>query len=183
LASGGTARIYGRIPYLAQQVAQPFARFRSNEKQFLIGYAMAVSFYAGTRTRQGSSMDPGAWFVEADRVSMASLTQQRSRARFSEKQIGSAHVAIVSTVFLVLFTAALLIGGRAAIDPMLQSAAKARESSSEGAVVVAMPDGIFCRHMSFNNATAQETEEPIERCQTDIAANHGRGQGFSWRTN
>jgi|SRR5580658_4136699 hypothetical protein len=128
-------------------------------------------------------MKPGAWFVEADRVSMASLTQRRSRARFSEKQAASARVAIVSALFLVLFAAALLIGGRAAIDPMLQSAAEARESSSEGAVVFTMPDGIFCRHMSFNNVTAQETEGPIERCQNDIAANYERGRGFSWRTN
>ena len=32
-----------------------------------------------------------------------------------------------------------------------------------------MPDGIFCRHMSFDNVTAEMTEGAIERCADDIA--------------
>jgi hypothetical protein len=143
---------------------------------------MGMRLYAGMRARQVSSTDPGAWFIEANRVSVASLTK-RPRARLSEQRAGSSRVVIVSSLFLVLLAATLLIGGHAAIDPLLQSAVEARESNSTSAVVYTMPDGIFCRHMTFDNVTAQETEGAIERCQTDIARDHGRSsRGFSWST-
>jgi hypothetical protein len=81
----------------------------------------------------------------------------------------------------VLFTAALLIGGHAAIDPILQSAVDARETKGTGDVVVTMPDGIFCRHMSFDNVTAEISEGGIERCTKDIAGNRPHtGRGFAW---
>ena len=90
-------------------------------------------------------------------------------------------IVIVSSLFLVLFTAALLIGGHAAIDPILQSAVDARETKGTGDVVVTMPDGIFCRHMSFDNVTAEIMEGGIERCTKDIAGNRPRtGRGFAW---
>ena len=86
-------------------------------------------------------------------------------------------------LFLVLFTAALLIGGHAAIDPILQSAVDARETKGTGDVVVTMPDGIFCRHMSFDNVTAEIIEGGIERCAKDIAGNRPHtGRGFAWAT-
>ena len=110
------------------------------------------------------SRDAGAWFVEADHVSVTALARRRSRARMDEERAKSGRVVIVSSLFLVLFTAALLIGGHAAIDPLLQSAVDARETKGTGDVVVTMPDGIFCRHMSFDNVTAEITEGGIERC-------------------
>ena len=58
-----------------------------------------------------------------------------SRARCDEERAKSGRVVIVSSLFLVLFTAALLIGGHAAIDPLLQSAVDARETKGAGAVV------------------------------------------------
>jgi hypothetical protein len=143
---------------------------------------MPLPFDAGMRARQGSSTDPGAWFVEANRVSVASLARRPSRVRFSDGQAASGRVAIVSSLFFVLFAAALLIGGHTAIDPLLQSAADAREANSAGAVVYTMPDGVFCRHVSFDNVTAQETEGGIERCSSDVAG--GRlfsNRAFSWR--
>jgi hypothetical protein len=143
---------------------------------------MDMPLYAGMRARQGSGTDPGAWFVEANRVSIASLTKRRPR--LGDEQAGSGRVVIVSLSFVVLFAATLLVGGHAAIDPLLQSAVEARESNSTSAVVYTMPDGIFCRHMSFDNVTAQETEGPIERCQTDIAGDRVRSnRGFAWHTN
>ena len=110
------------------------------------------------------SRDAGAWFVEADHVSVTALARRRSRARMDEERAKSGRVVIVSSLFLVLFTAALLIGGHAAIDPLLQSAVDARETKGTGEVVWTMPDGIFCRHMSFDNVTAEITEGGIERC-------------------
>jgi hypothetical protein len=98
-----------------------------------------------------------------------------------EERAKSGRVVIVSSLFLVLFTAALLIGGHAAIDPLLQSAVDARETKGTGEVVVTMPDGIFCRHLSFDNVTAEIIEGGIERCANDIAGNRPHaGRGFAW---
>lgn len=90
--------------------------------------------------------------------------------------------------FLVLHLivgASLLVGGRAAIDPFLHPALDANDPRAGGDVVVTMPDGKFCRHMSFDNATASMIEGTIEPCRTDISrdfgvpgvAPHG---GFAW---
>ena len=88
-----------------------------------------------------TSRDAGAWFVEADHVSVTALARRRSRARMDEERAKSGRVVIVSSLFLVLFTAALLIGGQAAIDPILQSAMNAWETKGTGDVVEAV------RHM------------------------------------
>ncbi len=114
---------------------------------------------------------------------MASLTKRPSRARFGDAQ-ASGRVVIVSSLFLVLFAATLLIGGRAAIGPLLRSAADSGEPNSAAAVVYTMPDGVYCRHVSFDNVTAQETEGGIERCNSDVSGGRSRSsRAFSWRTN
>ena len=128
-----------------------------------------------------ASRDACAWFVEADHASITALARRRSRARMDEERAKSGRVVVVSSLFLVLFTAALLIGGHAAIDPILQSAMNARETKGTGEVVVTMPDGIYCRHMSFDNVTAEIVESGIERCTKDIAGNRPHtGRGFAW---
>src|SRR6202047_1776303 len=125
--------------------------------------------------------DAGAWFVEADHVSVTALARRRSRARMDEERAKSGRVVVVSSLFLVLFTAALLIGGHAAIDPLLQSAVDARETKGTGEVVVTMPDGIFCRHLSLDTVTAEIIEGGIKRCANDIAGNRPHtGRGFAW---
>jgi hypothetical protein len=130
-----------------------------------------------------ASPDGGAWFVEADHVSVTALARRRSRARLYDRRLKSGRVIIVSAMFFALIAAALLVGGHAAIDPLVQSAMAARQTKGTGDVVYAMPDGIFCRHMSFDNVTAEVTEGPIERCADDIARNRSRGnRGFAWRT-
>jgi hypothetical protein len=109
------------------------------------------------------------------------MARRRSRARMDEERAKSGRVVIVSSLFLVLSTAALLIGGHAAIDPILQSAVDARETKGTGDVVVTLPDGIFCRHMSFDNVTPEIVEGGIERCTKDIAGNRPRtDRGFAW---
>jgi hypothetical protein len=138
-------------------------------------------FYAGMSAADTASRDAGAWFVEADHVSVTAMARRRSRARMDEERAKSGRVVIVSSLFLVLFTAALLIGGHAAIDPILQSAVNARETKGTGDVVVTMPDGIYCRHMSFDNVTAEIFEGGIERCTKDIAGDRPHtGRGFAW---
>jgi hypothetical protein len=157
------------------------AAFIQIQNVFLSAIQRVLSFYAGMSAAEKVGRDAGAWFVEADHVSVTAMARRRSRARMDEERAKSGRVVIVSSLFLVLFTAALLIGGHAAIDPILQSAVDARETKGTGDVVVTMPDGIFCRHMSFDNVTAEITEGGIERCTKDIAGNRPRtGRGFAW---
>src|ERR1700757_3779352 len=105
---------------------------------------------------QEASANAGAWFVEADRT--------RTRARFDENRVTSAHAVIASSLFLVLFALALMLGGHAALDPLLQSAIAAHQPRGPGQLVVALPDGVYCRKMSFDNATAEIVEGAIQRC-------------------
>jgi hypothetical protein len=128
--------------------------------------------------------DAGAWFVEADHISVTALARRRARARLEGGLAKSRRIAIVSSLFFVLIAAGLLIGGHAAIDPILQSTAAERESQGLGAVVYMMPDGIYCRHMSFDNVTAQVTEGAMGHCQGDVGWERPEGtRPFSWRTN
>jgi hypothetical protein len=133
---------------------------------------------------EGTGMGLRPWFMQGDRVSVAAVVSKRSRARLDEERAKSTHVAIVSSLFLVLFAAVLLIGGHAAIDPLLQSAADAREAKGVGDIVYTMPDGVFCRHMSFDNMTAEVKEGTIERCPNDIVGKRAPAtKGFAWSAN
>jgi hypothetical protein len=128
------------------------------------------------------SPDAGAWFVEADHVSVTALARWRSRARLEDARTRFGGVIIVASLFLVVLTTALLFGGHAAIEPLLQSVEQARATMGTGEVVYTMPDGIFCRHMSFDNLTAEISEGGIVRCANDIAGQRPHiGRGFAWR--
>ena len=115
------------------------------------------------------------------------MSLQTRQARLSKAKIGSVQVAIVSALFLVLFAGALMVGGHAAIASLVQAATQPKQDPrSAGVAVFTMPDGIFCRRVSFDNVTAQETEGPIERCRTDfeMARELARPrQAFSWHNN
>ena len=135
--------------------------------------------------RLGAGKDSGGRIADANPVS-GSLLNRARQARRNEAKVGSAHIVIVSALFLVLFAATLLVGGHAAIDPLVQAATEPQDPHSAGAVVYTMPDGIFCRRVSFDNVTAQVTEGPIERCANDATIARARarpGQGFAWRNN
>jgi hypothetical protein len=131
--------------------------------------------------------EAGTWFVEADHVSVTALARRRWRARTDDKRAKSGRVVIVSSLFLTLIAATLMIGGHAVIDPLLRSVLASRESTGSGDIVVKMRDGIFCRHMSFDNVTAEVNEGAIERCPDDIASYRPRSnsvnRGFAWGAN
>jgi hypothetical protein len=131
---------------------------------------------------KGARPETGAWFVEAHPVRLPARARI-SGARFDDERKKSVRVVIVSSLFFVFFATVLLVGGHAAIDPLVRSAIAAREAYGAGAVLYTMPDGIFCRHMSFDNATGAVTEGALQRCAADIAGDrpHPR-QGFAWRT-
>jgi hypothetical protein len=85
---------------------------------------------------------------------------------------------LVLSLLLVLLAAALLIGGRAVIDPLLRAAAADREAHRLGEIVFNMP-GTVCRHLSFDNKTAAITEGAVEPCAQDQPQANG-AMGFAW---
>ena len=112
--------------------------------------------------------------------------RQAGPPRVDGTKVGSIHVVIVSALFLVLFAATLLVGGHAAIDSLVQAATQPKDPRSAGSVVFTMPDGVFCRHVSFDNVTAQVTEGAIERCVDDSTIARARArprQSFAWHNN
>ena len=98
---------------------------------------------------------------------------------------GSSIRAVIATsVFIVLLSAAILVGGHAAIDPFLHPALETADARGSSDVVVTMPDGKFCRHMSFDNTTASMVEGTIVPCTVDIARDKRpavtQERGFAW---
>lgn len=137
------------------------------------------------RADDAAATEAGSWYVEADpgrtTASGKRLSKKPSQAKLYEARLTSTRVAIASSLFLVFLAASLLVGGHAAIGPLLQSAVAARESSGRGDVVYTMPDGIFCRHISFDNMTAEITEGALQRCQSDIGRGRTKSTAtFSW---
>ncbi len=81
----------------------------------------------------------------------------------------------------MLVVLVLLVGGHFAIDPLLQSAAAAREARRVGDIVYSMPDGGYCRHLAFDNATAEISERTVEPCAKSVGAAQARAtNGFAW---
>jgi len=122
----------------------------------------------------------------ADAAGMASRlpAEKSAPARLGEARATPARAAIASAVFIVLLGAGLLFGGHAAIDPLLHRSAEMLDARGVSDVVVTMPDGKFCRHMTFDNTTASMVEGAIEPCTVDITRDNRSAvstpQGFAW---
>jgi hypothetical protein len=115
----------------------------------------------------------------------AAPAKQSAPARRGDSRATSTRAVITSSAFIVLLAAALLFGGHAAVDPFLHRNSDALDARGSGDVVVTMPDGKFCRHMSFDNTTASMVEGTIEPCKVDITRDHGpavstQPRGFAW---
>jgi hypothetical protein len=137
-------------------------------------------FYGAMQGPEGASSQAAAWFVEPDRVSASPRARRAPWLRRGDDAT-SLRAIIVSSLFLVLLAGSLLVGGHAAIDPLLRMAIAARDGRTIGDVVLAMPDGKFCRHMSFDNNTAEIIEGAIERCPDGIINEHFRSvRNFAW---
>src|SRR5271154_6916796 len=140
------------------------------------------------RVVKRGSAEAATWFADMDRM-LARLPvglpmKKGSQARLSDGRATSARAVIASSLFILLLAATLLVGGHAAIDPFLHPALDANDPRAGGDVVVTMPDGKFCRHMSFDNATASMVEGTIEPCRTDIVRDSNAPPavpgGFAW---
>jgi hypothetical protein len=90
-------------------------------------------------------------------------------------------IGVVLSLFLVLVVAAVLIGGRSVIGPMLQAMAQPLDAHRKGAIVFTMPDGMFCRHMAYDNKTAELMESAVEQCAEARPRDVPRASnGFAW---
>ncbi len=95
---------------------------------------------------------------------VAARARGSARARRQEEREHSLGLIITTSLSFILFAAAILLGGHAVIGPLLQHAAATRDANGTGDFVYTMPDGVFCRHMSFDNHTGDITEDGIEEC-------------------
>jgi hypothetical protein len=103
-----------------------------------------------------------------------------ARARRQEEREHSLGLIITISLSFILFAAAILLGGHAFIAPMLQQAAATRNANGTGEVVFTMPDGVFCRHLSFDNRTGDVTEDGIETCPGSSGRDQGAFSQFRW---
>jgi hypothetical protein len=129
----------------------------------------------------GTTRETIDWYVEPDLHAPGATVADHSRARREEKRANSVGIAVTTSLLFALLAAAILVGGHAAIIPLFHRAVAARDATGTGDVVYTMPDGVFCRHMSFNNATAEVTEGAIEPCPDRIGSGrHESATRFEW---
>jgi hypothetical protein len=156
------------------------SNFDLNRPDFFIVGCKISCFYAGMSVLKPVAVTAGSSQPPALSARERAAARALARMRY-EQQAKMARLITVLSLFLVLLAAALTIGGRTFIDPLLQAAAAKREANRVGDVVLAMPDGAFCRHLSFDNRTSEFAGNTVERCEQT----HGKGEkravnGFSW---
>ena len=127
----------------------------------------------------GESMD---WYVEPNHFGGRRTAFALSRRRRADERANSLALAVTTALLFVLVAAAVMFGGRAALAPLLpRDAATMLKANRTGAIVYAMPDGVFCRRMAFDNTTAEVTSVAVERCAGAMGVAGGPGGGrFNW---
>jgi hypothetical protein len=154
--------------------------FESIRSYFFIVHSTFLFFYGGMTAVKDAGSDTIDWYVEADWAAPPSVRATAYRRRYGEHS-DSLGLIITTCLFFVLLSAAVTMGGHAAIGPMLQRATTAQDGRSVGKLIFTMPDGMFCRYLSLDNATDEITEHPIERC-ADVGASRRpvTGWKFQW---
>jgi hypothetical protein len=118
--------------------------------------------------------------VEPVNAGADARTRDAARARRQEEREHSLGLIITISLSFILFAAAILLGGHAIIAPLLQRAAAARDVNSTGDFVYTMPDGVFCRHVSFDNGTSDITEDGVEECPGRTTGKDTEPGQFRW---
>ena len=102
------------------------------------------------------------------------------RAGRGDRSAKRLRVTIVLALFIVLIASALLVG-RAVIAPVLTTVTGGRGGARVGEIVYSMPDGSFCRRLSFDNDTAALIEGAVEQCPANLPRMRVRGdRNFAW---
>lgn len=134
------------------------------------------------RLAQGAGTKAAVLSVPAHSAGGRGFVRRSPRPRRSEQRTKTARVAVVLSLFLVMLGAALLIGDHAVIDQLLRAATVQRETHRIGDIVFTMPDGVRCRHLSFDNKTAELSEGAVEQCVHDLPDQRAAARGFAWGT-
>ncbi len=145
----------------------------------LIARARFVVFRGAMRSADDGSPETVEWFVEADHSAALRRARALVRSRH-ERRANSYGVIIISTLLFVLFASALTVGGHAVISPFVRATVAARNARDSGEVVFTMPDGLFCRHMSFDNLTGEVRGGEIARCAHPVAGSGAANSRFQW---
>jgi hypothetical protein len=164
-------------------------QFHQIKDNFLSAAQQPPCFYAAMEFAEEAPVEQPSWFAAANDRDADPRPRRRTAVRPRRGRDGttSLRAAIASSAFLVMFATTTLVGGHAAIDPLLRSIAKAPETRNTGDIVYPMPDGQFCRHLSFDNTTAELAENKVGPCPDSVIRNamHDRfhaGRNFSWGT-
>lgn len=131
---------------------------------------------------QQAASGPSGWNLQPHHTDVHTRGRVRARARRPEDRENSLGLIITTSLFLVLFAAAVLVGGHAVIAPLMHRKAAAQgTNNSTGDIVFTMPDGVFCRHLSFDNATGDITDGGVEECPDGSGAEQGGSVSqFRW---
>ena len=155
--------------------------FESIRSDFLIGGAIFLGFAAGMSAGKADRGETMNWYVEPNHFGARRTAAALARHRHDDDRVNSLAIAVTTALLFVLIAGAFMFGGQAAIAPLVGREAAAREANRTGAIVYAMPDGVFCRRMTFDNATAEVTSVAVERCPGAIGVGGGPAPGkFQW---
>jgi hypothetical protein len=111
-------------------------------------------------------------------LSTAHARRKRRHAR--EKRAGAWRVSVVSGFFIAVLIANLFVGAVVFVGALH------RESDAAalriGRATIPTLDGVFCRHVLFDNRTAATKEDKIARCddRDDKKPKPRSKQTFSW---
>ena len=130
-----------------------------------------------------AATDSAHWYVQSDHVRRIGHGLHATHASLNDRRANSLALIITTSLLLALFASALMVGGHAIISPLLRAPAvgSGEGTNNRGDIVYTMPDGTFCQHMTFDNATGRITSGGINRCDPDADSGSGnRGTGFKW---
>jgi hypothetical protein len=155
--------------------------FQSNRRQTFIHDSTVLCFDDGMRASDQAGTRADWWVAAAQRISARGLRGWSTRAQRDERHAKNVRTAVVVSLFFLLLGAAVVVGGRAVIEPLLSSLTDAPEARRVGEIILTMRDGTYCRHLAFDNTTGQIAERSIEQCANELGRKRSRDTiGFAW---
>jgi hypothetical protein len=137
-------------------------------------------------TGQQAGMETIDWYVEPDYTRLDVRAREPLRVRRRDDPANSLGLIITTSLLFVLFAAAITFGGHAAISPLLRDAVLERDAKAvpmTGSIVFTMPDGVYCRYLSFDNANGEMAGAAIRKCPDQIdEGTVANATGFRWDT-
>ena len=101
------------------------------------------------------------------------------RAREARTKIW--RVSVVAFFFVVVLGANLFVGAALMLKVLHTEAGETAGSMRFGRITFPMLDGVFCRHVLFDNTTAEAKEDKVSRCDDDrIRERPGHTTSFNW---